>query len=91
MYLWRQECEAQGKVPFWELLRLLHKHQDVFFSSPVEIENVGCCLFLFVHNFYVFFGLLGRCPCSSENGGLYFLRWTFQGREGCENTQEDLF
>ena len=82
VYLWRQECEAQGKVPFWELLRLLHKHQDVFFSSPVEIENVGCCLFLFVHNFYVFLFYYEDVPVPVKMVACIFCGGLFKGEKG---------
>ena len=52
VYLWKQMCDRDGKDYFWELLRLLHIHQDVFCSSDddlldddngkQEVEPVAC-------------------------------------------------
>ena len=39
VYLWKKQCENEGVSTFWEIMTLLKKHQDVFFSS--EADNVG--------------------------------------------------
>ena len=40
VYLWKKQCEVEDKDPFWELLRLLSKHQELFISDGVS-ENVS--------------------------------------------------
>ena len=40
VYLWKKHCEVLDKDPFWELLRLLSKHQELFTSYGVS-ENVS--------------------------------------------------
>ena len=37
VYLWKQMCDRDGKDYFWEILRLLHIHQDVFCASDDEL------------------------------------------------------
>ena len=40
VFLWKQNCDRDGKDYFWELLRLLHKHQATFFDKKVEDDSV---------------------------------------------------
>ena len=45
VYIWKLRCDAMGKDYFWELLRLLHKHQETFFSSVDDSLSVWLMFF----------------------------------------------
>ena len=48
VFLWRKMCDQTGKDPFWELIRLLKKHQDVFCASGEASDSITYFLNYFI-------------------------------------------